>query len=145
MRWKYFPFINFENPLYFRLNFRWLWGLSKRPPNETKLQEVLIYIYVNDIQPKQIIFAFNCFLTNPNNLHTITFSMFLDGLDLVMKVPFSFFNPFLHGIFLRIHGGAGVECTSPYEKSTSECLSSILFYTFTYTYIDSINTLASKL
>ena len=24
MHWKYFPFINFENPLYFQSNFQWL-------------------------------------------------------------------------------------------------------------------------
>ena len=51
-RWKYFPFMNFENPLYFQSNFRWLWGWSKTPPNEMKLWEVFIYIFQNDIQPK---------------------------------------------------------------------------------------------
>jgi hypothetical protein len=34
---EYFPFINFENPLYLRPNVQWLGGCSKRPPNETKL------------------------------------------------------------------------------------------------------------
>ena len=45
-------------------------------------------------------------------------------------------NPIPHGIFFSwLPRGGGIH--PPYGKSTSECLSPILFYTVTYTYIRS--------
>jgi hypothetical protein len=46
-------------------------------------------------------------------------------------------NPIPHGIFFSWLPRGGVDSDPPYGKSTSECLSPILFYTVTSTYIRS--------
>ena len=47
-------------------------------------------------------------------------------------------NPISHVIFfLKLPWGGRLH--PPYGKSISKCLSPILFYTVTYTYIDSLN------